>query len=1254
MKKLKHKLYECLNQNPIVFDLINDLATDGYCFWEQGDSDKVLIDSKLAKTIHLVSSLKNNLDEVETVKGHFLDVLTKEVIKKNKEKPSDKNINELTLFHSSGKISIHFYCCTDFKNQTYFLAALQYQNEINESIDKISNKLDLAIWQWNIQTNELIVNEKWANIIGYSLKELEPVTVEKFLNITHPDDGEYALNKARNYFSGITNEYFTEIRMRHKNGTWRWVLTKGKVVSRTKSGEVEWFIGSHLDITERKLQEQEADILSLVPLNSTNSIVITDDNGCIIFVNKSFERLTGYELEEVIGKKPGHFLQGENTDLKDIQAFREKLLAGKPFNQTILNYSKSGLEYIVSCDVSPVFNDKGDVIKYIAIQTDITENIKNHEFLSTFKTTLDQTDDCIFIFNEDDLQFSYVNQGAVKMMGYSEEELYELHPYDIKPEYPYEKFQDLIKPLKSGELANKRFRTFHRIKSGEVIPVEVFLQLIRRENFKSQFVAIVHDISEELERQKMLEELSLVAEKTTNLVIITDENGYIEYVNAAFEKKTKYTLNEVIGKKPGSFLHGPKTNPSDIKANRIGIKKREPFTQEILNYTKSGDTYWVSITFNPVYDKDGKLIKFIAIESDITERKIQEERLTESEERLKFVLEASEIGYWDWNLETNKLTVNEKWFEMLGYSSSDFDPTIENWHSLVHKDDLIKLDKIIETIFPDPTKGEFSVELRAKHRFGHYVWILNRGAVVERKKDGSPKRVSGMHLEISMRKKLENELEEEREFLNHVINAKALSLIIINKYGEITFANSGAENILGLEKTKILEKAYNDPDWNSITLDGKPYPEEELPFVRVMRTKKPVKDIQHGLTWSNGKIKYISVSGAPFTIDNGEIQDVIFSVSDITERIYAEKKLFDTQFRMENILKDISDVIWSVDLSDENMNYITPSIKKLTGYNTEYYLDGFSEDKWKANIVKSDLAEYEKGLKELKEKGFYEAEYRIKTKEGDLKWILNKGKFIYVNGEAVRMDGIISDISKRKESENEIERYLKIAEDQNNRLKNFTYIVSHNLRSHSANIQGLMYLINKKFPELSENEYLRMLNIASTKLDETLHHLNNVVSVVSSTDDMKVINLAESIKSFQDTFQNFIQKSNVTIINDVPKNINVYAVPAFLESIISNLLTNALKYKDKNKPNSYVKVKSRNFNGIVIITVEDNGLGIDLDKYGNKLFGMFKTFHAQKHSRGLGLFLTKNQIESMGGKIEVESKVGVGSKFKVYLKDGNI
>jgi PAS domain S-box-containing protein len=176
--------------------------------------------------------------------------------------------------------------------------------------------------------------------------------------------------------------------------------------------------------------------------------------------------------------------------------------------------------------VSPVFNDKGDIIKYIAIQTDITENIKNHEFLSTFKTTLDQTDDCIFIFNEDDLQFRYVNQGAVKMMGYSEEELYELHPYDIKPEYPYEKFQDLIKPLKSGELANKRFRTFHRIKSGEVIPVEVFLQLIRRENFKSQFVAIVHDISEELERQKMLEELSLVAEKTTNLVIITDENGY--------------------------------------------------------------------------------------------------------------------------------------------------------------------------------------------------------------------------------------------------------------------------------------------------------------------------------------------------------------------------------------------------------------------------------------------------------------------------------------------------------------------------------------------------------------------------------------------------------------------------------------------------------------------------------------------------------------------------------------------------------
>ncbi|WP_296619594.1 PAS domain S-box protein, partial [Marivirga sp.] len=840
------------------------------------------------------------------------------------------------------------------------------------------------------------------------------------------------------------------------------------------------------------------------------------------------------------------------------------------------------------------------------------------------------------------------------MMGYSEEELLQLHPFDINPEYPEEKFKSLIAPLITGELGSLRVQTVHRLKNGQDISVEVSLQFIHNENVSAHFVAIVKDISEELEFERQLNRLSLVAEKTNNLVVITDNKGKIEYVNPAFEAKSGYSLSELRGGKPGKFVHGKETSPEHIKANRAGLKKLEPFTQEILNYSKSGEKYWVSVTFNPVFNEKEQLTNFIAIESDITERKIKESLLKESEERLQFVLKGSELGYWDWDALTSKMTVNDRWYQMLGYKSSDFAPSIDKWHSLVHPDDMSKLNQIMETVFPDPNKSDFYVELRAKHKEGHYIWILDRGSVVERDASGAPSRISGTHMEISGRKRLEFELEREKKFLDDIINTRALSLLVVDSKARIIYANTGAEKLLGLDKSVIEQKAFNDPIWEFYTMDGDPFPEEKLPYNQVMQTGEVVKDTPVSLIWKDGTIKYLSVSGAPMSYENGKVNEVVITFIDITKRIVAQKELDQTKNQMQSILKEMTDVVYSVTLPDYRMLYITPSIENVSGFPVSYYLGRTVSDTWEASIYEADKPLVEKAYQDLSESGTFEAEYRILTREGIIQWVLIKGKFIYRNGKPVRLDGYITNISSRKEQETAISKYLGIVEDQNDRLKNFTYIVSHNLRSHSANIQGLMYLINRKHPEIGENEYMKMLNKASNKLDDTLHHLNSVVSVVSSTEEMQKINLNDAVKSFYDSFENLIKESNIGFLNKISNSIIVEAVPAFLESIITNLLTNAIKYSDPEKDDSFVRVSSRNFNGIVIIEIADNGLGIDLEKYGEKLFGMYKTFHSHKDSRGLGLFLTKNQIESMGGKIEVESKLGIGTTFKIFLKDGDL
>lgn len=1006
---LNQALHSCISHDEIIFQLMIDYAVEGYLFWKKEDSSKVLLDASLSAKLgsdKYVVAAQLNFPHKE-----FLESIIRKVESTLQEGNTVPGISQATINEPVNNTHIRFSVCDSKESQSdYILVAVQSTTYFirEQSVNDISDILDVAVWQYNLSTGEVLVNEMWAQLIGYRKSELYPVTVKTFEDLTHPDDFSHFKIELENYIKGVSDVYAMEIRMRHKKGYWKWVLAKGKTVSRNEKGEVEWMMGSHIDITDRKIHETEIETLSQVPLNTDSGVLITNCKGEIIFVNAAFEKITGYRFEEVINKKPGDFLQGPLTEEKDIIAFSKKLSLGKPF------------------------------------------------------------------------------------------------------------------------------------------------------------------------------------------------------------------------------------------------------IQEILNYTKQGRTLTISCQVNPIYDQNGEISKYVSIQKDITEDKHNQSLLKESEERLRFVLKGSELGYWDWEADSGKMTVNDRWYEMLGYTREDFDPSIKNWHALVHAEDMAMLHEIMETTFPGPTKSEFAIELRARHKNGEYVWILDRGAVVERNGAGQPQRISGMHMLINQRKKLEKDLEEEREFLNKIISASVLSVIIINKSGEITFANAGAESILGLKKNEIESRTYNDPGWKQIKLDGTPVTHEEFPFVQVMTTKKAVKDSQFGIIWQDGTIKYISVTGAPLNYDKEVVEDVIFSVTDITERVLTQQQLDQTKNQMQSILKDLSDVVWSVNLPSYKMKFVTPSIEKLTGYPPSYYLDQLVSDCWEQGIYKPDKYLLENAYANLRENGSFETEYRIKTKVGVLKWVLVKGTIISNKGIPSRLDGYIADISDRKEQENSLKKYVEIVEDQNDRLKNFTYIVSHNLRSHSANIQGLMYLINNKHPELAENEFIKMLNKASNKLDDTLHHLNNVVSVVSSTEEIKKVNLGDAITAFLDTFENLISEAQVYFLNEVSQNVLIEAVPAFFESIITNLLTNAIKYRDTEKSESYVRISNRSIKGIVIIEIEDNGLGIDLDKYGEKLFGMYKTFHNHKDSRGLGLFLTRNQVESMGGKIEVESTVGKGSIFKVFLKDGSI
>ncbi|RPG32658.1 MAG: PAS domain S-box protein, partial [Muricauda sp. TMED12] len=281
----------------------------------------------------------------------------------------------------------------------------------------------------------------------------------------------------------------------------------------------------------------------------------------------------------------------------------------------------------------------------------------------------------------------------------------------------------------------------------------------------------------------------------------------------------------------------------------------------------------------------------------------------------------------------------------------------------------------------------------------------------------------------------------------------------------------------------------------------------------------------------------------------------------------------------------------------------------------------------------------------------YQIEKRYFDKEGQLVYILLTVTSVKnLDGTLSHFISQIVDISPRIKAEKKLKNLLQLTTNQNDSLLNFAHIVSHNLRSNAANLTMICkFLSEDGLKQEEQKEMIHMLSRASEGLNETISHLNEVVQVKLETDKkLKEVHLRNTFDKILEDVNALILENKINVNINIPDNFNVKGVPAYIESIFLNLTTNAIKYRDPEKEPT-LTIQSYIEDQFIVLSVEDNGKGIDLERYGNKIFGMYKTFHGNKDARGIGLFITKNQIESMGGTIEVESEVGVGTKFRVKL-----
>lgn len=290
----------------------------------------------------------------------------------------------------------------------------------------------------------------------------------------------------------------------------------------------------------------------------------------------------------------------------------------------------------------------------------------------------------------------------------------------------------------------------------------------------------------------------MIAQETDNVVIITDRDGRTEWVNPVFTRCSGYTLAEVVGRKPGDVLQGPATDAGTVRRIGDALRAGQKIRTEIVNYTKDGRTYWLDMQIQPILNEQGQIHQFIAIELDITQRKLAEQSLRTSEEQHRIALSAANLGTWKHDLATGMIHLDERGRTHYGFGTAVI-PMVDLL-ARVHPDDRAQLGREIGgTIDPALGDGCYATKYRLVDPSGAVRW-LSVQAKVYYESEGAmrcPVLSVGTVQNITTRKQTEAQLREKAAQMRAVVENVADGLITIDHRGCILTANKAAQQIFG-------------------------------------------------------------------------------------------------------------------------------------------------------------------------------------------------------------------------------------------------------------------------------------------------------------------------------------------------------------------------------------------------------------------------------------------------------------------------
>ncbi|MEX2618064.1 MAG: PAS domain-containing protein [Alphaproteobacteria bacterium] len=622
--------------------------------------------------------------------------------------------------------------------------------------------LNLGAWEFNVSTGLLSWSEQVFAV--YDLPADRPAPdLDAYFELVHPDDREASREVYETFVAQNAPQIEFEHRVIARDGSVRHIRGVGE---RHLSPDGEIVVGYVQDITafvaaRHKLNQAEQLLHLAGETVRLGGWRVELDTGTVIWTPETVAihgLPAGYSppgITEAIG-----FYAPEYRDVVQ-RAFERCVRDGEGFDVICRLNAADGRQPWVRSIGGPVRDMEGRISAVQGAFQDITPlheaQAKADEAERQRRNVLESISDAFFAVDEK-WTVTYMNRQAGVLLERSPDEILGKNLWDEYPQAVGSEFQ------RQYELAvncrqTSRFQEFYP-PLGKWFDVSAY-------PIPGGLAVYFRDVSGERERQQQLRLIDAALSRQNDIVIITESDALdapdgprIVYVNDAFERLTGFARSEAIGQTP-RILQGPETDRKQLDRVRDALHNKEPVRCEVLNYSKSGEPYWLELDITPLLDEEGHCTHFVAVERNITERKQQEAVLRQFQERFQLISQATNDVIWDWNLTTDEIWWNDSMADAFGYALSDLEPGSDSWTARIHPDDRERVLHSIHEVI-DGDKEYWGGEYRFIKSDGESATVVDHGFVI-RNESGKAIRMVGSMRDITGRLEMEQQLREAQK-----------------------------------------------------------------------------------------------------------------------------------------------------------------------------------------------------------------------------------------------------------------------------------------------------------------------------------------------------------------------------------------------------------------------------------------------------------------------------------------------------------